>query len=486
MIKISATLLSCILFFTCCSEPMSKSTTDIKDDGFQQTSKIVLIFNLVNALKAKDFKESSINFSYLPKISYNNDGFSEIFLNPLPKDTLTIFSNRDILLKFSSIPDRNFLLTPNDTFLIENEKNMLTCKAVNKTLRTYDLTFSQKIEEYIINRTHDKTLNITSGNIKANKILFENLKLQYFQRMNFLDSIHHLNQISIKYFELYKEKTTLDFLGICLLREFQVFSNPELHELLTDSALNKTSLIYYPFYQKFLRNYLYNFLLPKPTIDAKKHGIDINYTTVYDTIIKSFDKGIVKDYLLVTTLKNINENESAIKYLEYFKKSTKDISDVNSLKSLSAIDTNKLKAANERILLTDIKNNEIEYSALLKKYNGYIIYVDIWASWCAPCRKGFPSLEALKKKFKNDKIIFLHISVGTDFDKWETACKEEQIFTYEHNLILLNPKSSPFRNLINLQEIPRCLLYNKNGKLLNSKAPLPTANNIISSLKQSL
>jgi len=363
---------------------------------------------------------------------------------------------------------------------------MLTCKGVNKSLKTYDLTLSQKIEEYIINRTHDKTLNTTSGNVKANKTLFERLKFQYGQRMIFLDSIYHLNQISFKYFELYKKKTTFDFLGVCLLREFQAFSTPQLQELLTESALNNPSLIYYPFYQNFLRNYLYNYLLPQPTIDAKKHGIDINYTTVYDTIIKSFDKGIVKDYLLVTTLKNLNENESALEYLEYFKKSTKDISDVNSLKSLTAIDTNKLKATKERILLTDVKNNEIEYSALLKKYNGYIIYVDIWASWCAPCRKGFPSLEALKKKFKNDKIIFLHISVDTDFDKWQTACKEEQIFTYEHNLILLNPKSSPFRNLINLQEIPRCLLYNKNGELMKNKAPLPTANNIFSLLRQSL
>jgi len=486
MIKISDTLLFCILFFTCCSETTSKSTPDIKDDAFQQTSKIVLIFNLVNALEAKNFKESRTNFSYLPKISYNNEEFSEIFLNPLPKDTLTILSNRDILLKFSSIPSRNFLLTPNDTFLIENEKNMLTCKGVNKSFLTYDLTFSQKIEEYIINRTNDKIFNITSGNVKANKTLFEKLKFQYVQRMNFLDSVYHLNQISFKYFELYKEKTKFDFLGICSLKEFQAFSNPELQELITDSLLNNTSLIYYPFYQNFILNYLYNYILPKPTIDVKKHGININYTTVYDTIIKSFDKGIVKDYLLVTTLKSINENESAREYLEYFKKSTKDISDLNSLKSLTAIDTNKLKATNERILLTDIKNNEIEFSELLKKYNGYIIYVDIWASWCSPCRKGFPSLKALKKKFKNDKIIFLHISVDTDFDKWETACKEEQIFAYEYNLILLNPKASPFRNLINLQEIPRCLLYSKSGELLNSKAPLPTASNILSILRHSL
>jgi len=163
MIKISGTLFFCILFFTSCSQTRSKSAPDIKDKAFQQPSKIVLIFNLVNALEAKKFKEGSINFNYLPKISYNNDEFSEIFLNPLPKDTLTIFSSCDILLKFSSIPDRNFLLTPNDTFLIENEKNMLTCKGVNKSLKTYDLTLSQKIEEYIINRTHDKTLNTTSG-----------------------------------------------------------------------------------------------------------------------------------------------------------------------------------------------------------------------------------------------------------------------------------------------------------------------------------
>jgi thiol-disulfide isomerase/thioredoxin len=487
MIKISMTLLFYTLFLSCHSETTPKQSPDINNAATQQKDKIVLIFNLVNALESKIFKEGAINFQYFPKISYINEAFSEITLNPHPGDTITIISKHDILLKFSSIPERNFLITPNDTFLFENEKKMLTCKAVSGSLQPYDLNFSQNIEEYLINKTHDKIFNTTSENFKKNKTLYEKLKFQYGLRINFLDSIYRINQISSKYFGLYQEKIKFDFLSICLLREFKPFSNPELKMLLTASSLNSASLIYYPFYQNFLRNYLYNYILPKPVIDTKKHGININYTSVYDTIINLFDKGIVKDYLLVTTLKSINENESALEYLQYYNKSTKDINDFSSLKSLTVIDTNKIKATNERILLTDIKkNNEIEYSALLKKYNGYLIYVDIWASWCYPCRKGFPSLEKLKKQFRNDKIILLHISVDTDFDKWETACKEEQISAYDHNFIILNPKASPFKNLINLEEIPRCLLYNKDGYLIKSKAPLPTANNIVSFLQHLL
>ena len=56
---------------------------------------------------------------------------------------------------------------------------MLTCKGVNQSLNIYDLTFSQKIEEYIIKRSYDRILNITSGNVEANKNLFEQLKFQY-------------------------------------------------------------------------------------------------------------------------------------------------------------------------------------------------------------------------------------------------------------------------------------------------------------------
>lgn len=87
MIKISGILLSCIVFFTCCAEPTGKSCPAIMDKSFQQTTKIVLIFNLVNPLETKSFKEGRTNFSYLPKISYGNEEFIEIFLNPLPKDT---------------------------------------------------------------------------------------------------------------------------------------------------------------------------------------------------------------------------------------------------------------------------------------------------------------------------------------------------------------------------------------------------------------
>ncbi len=264
MFKISATLFSCILFFSVCSQTGSKLSMNKNDSINQTPKKIVLIFDLTNSLGTKNFTEGKVSFKYTPKLSYINEYYSEIFLGSKKSDTVTIISDFDILLKFSSIPAYDFLISPTDTFIIENKEDVLTCRSLTKKSERYDFVFSQEVEHYIINKTSNKIFNVTSNNIKENEKLFNQLKLQYTQRKFFLDSIYQKNQISAKYFEFYKEKIKFDFLSLCLLKEFRLFSNTELQYLLTAAAIRRDSLIYHHFYQNFLSHYLYSYTLNRP------------------------------------------------------------------------------------------------------------------------------------------------------------------------------------------------------------------------------
>ena len=57
-----------------------------------------------------------------------------------------------------------------------------------------------------------------------------------------------------------------------------------------------------------------------------------------------------------------------------------------------------------------ILGNQNEELAL-HSYRGRVVYVDFWASWCGPCRKSFPALDALRKEFNAQGFEVVAISV---------------------------------------------------------------------------
>jgi len=111
----------------------------------------------------------------------------------------------------------------------------------------------------------------------------------------------------------------------------------------------------------------------------------------------------------------------------------------------------------------------------LTDYKGKILYVDIWASWCGPCRKQFPHTEILKKKFTKrqlKKIEFIYISIDNDSKKWKNSIDALDI----KGIHFISPSnlSNGAGTYFEAFSIPRYILIDKTGNILNKNAKRPS------------
>ena len=114
--------------------------------------------------------------------------------------------------------------------------------------------------------------------------------------------------------------------------------------------------------------------------------------------------------------------------------------------------------------LTDLQGNSWTLQAL----RGKVVMVNFWATWCGPCRKEMPDLEALYKRFKNQGFVILGIS--DEEAGIVTQLIAEQKVSYP---ILLDP-GRKVNELFRIEGIPKSFVYDRNGKLVSQAMDMRT------------
>ena len=115
----------------------------------------------------------------------------------------------------------------------------------------------------------------------------------------------------------------------------------------------------------------------------------------------------------------------------------------------------------------------------LDDLKGKFVYVDVWATWCGPCKAEIPYLKEVEAKYHNKNIEFVSISVDVDkdYEKWRTMVKEEDL----KGIQLFSDKNwkSDFVTGYLIKGIPRFILIDPNGNIVNSNAPRPSSKELI-------
>ncbi|CDF78638.1 thioredoxin domain protein [Formosa agariphila KMM 3901] len=110
----------------------------------------------------------------------------------------------------------------------------------------------------------------------------------------------------------------------------------------------------------------------------------------------------------------------------------------------------------------------------LSDYQGKYVYIDIWATWCAPCKKEIPFLKEIEQQYKNKNIEFISISIDkqSDFDKWKKMVSQENLSGIQ--LYADNAWNSQFVQDYLIKGIPRFIIIDPVGKIYNANAPRPS------------
>ena len=165
-------------------------------------------------------------------------------------------------------------------------------------------------------------------------------------------------------------------------------------------------------------------------------------------------------------LARIEENEEKLK--EYFKISIDDYPQEGKPFSDYILENTYLRSYEN--------TQKITLKELLNKYQNKAIYIDIWASWCMPCRKDIRESVASKEYFKEkkDQIVKIYTSIDSSVEDWLSASEQEGVIQnqylceggYDALLYQVLKRSG--------NGIPRYILLNKehNIELLNAPRPV--------------
>lgn len=109
--------------------------------------------------------------------------------------------------------------------------------------------------------------------------------------------------------------------------------------------------------------------------------------------------------------------------------------------------------------VTNVQGEAID----LQQFKGKKVFVNLWATWCPPCRAEMPSIQELSGKVNKSEVEFVMLSLDKSFD-------EAKVFVKERNFMLpVYYPAADLPEMFNVRGIPATFIFDENGKLLHKQ-----------------
>ncbi len=117
----------------------------------------------------------------------------------------------------------------------------------------------------------------------------------------------------------------------------------------------------------------------------------------------------------------------------------------------------------------------------LDDFKGKYVYIDLWATWCKPCKDEIPHLKKIEKQFHNKNIEFVSISLDSKklYDTWKQMVVDKQMSGVQ----LFAKEDRSFEQAYRVTGIPRFILIDKEGNIVDANAPRPSNPKLVTLLE---
>lgn len=111
--------------------------------------------------------------------------------------------------------------------------------------------------------------------------------------------------------------------------------------------------------------------------------------------------------------------------------------------------------------IKDLEGNRISFD----QFKGKVIFLNMWATWCGPCRAEMPGIQSLYEKVDKEKIVFVMLSIDRDSD----IKKVSDYLTAKEFTFRAYMPSGQLPSQLRVPSIPTTFIISKEGQVVKKE-----------------
>jgi len=398
-------------------------------------------------------------------VKLNKEGQFELSIEQHSANYFSIESNRQEL---------NFYLLPYDTVTLTlNGSNLIDVKDVKGKSAPY---INHLVKKQRADRMFQTKVNQSLASGLAADGFYNNVDSVRKERLNALETDKALfiepfieseskaagyqmaNQLMA-----YKSQNNKEGKGV-FPASFDTYINKQ--------NLNDENISYLKEYTSFLQNFVSQKALARYYADPQR-SVLMYYEAVVDEVCKNITSEKTKSILLSELMPQIMKEvgtQDLTKLIARLESCSKDEKLIQSVKNFAA--------QYEHLYPGKPAPDAAAYDLAGKNYKlsdfkGKAVYIDVWATWCGPCKREIPHLKTLEAEYHGKNVEFISISTDKDINAWKKFLESQEMSGLQ-----LHQSDNPDENMSYLymvNSIPRFIVIDKNGRIVSSDAPRPSS-----------
>lgn len=229
-------------------------------------------------------------------------------------------------------------------------------------------------------------------------------------------------------------------------------------------------LVQMPEYTNFQYSAMTALALRDEDIENTPAGQASAVTKVLEYVVANVHNNDLRQYLIGTNavaLISNNGNDGAERIKEIFEQNITD-PEIKAAFAVAWENGNVLKAGRPA---PDFEFEDVDGKKwTLADFRGKYVYIDIWATWCVPCKGEIPHLKKIEQTFHGMNIAFVSISCDKDRAKWAAMVKDQGLTGVQ----LWGGEDNAFLRSFRVQSIPRFIFIDPTGRIKNPDMTRPS------------